>query len=134
MKFSTADRLQRLISIVSWVAEQDGPTIDEVCARFAIGCEELVAQLDRASMVGAESGEYGDMPIEVFDWSAWLQTDEARGFLADHQRIADATPDQLIKLCTSLKRGDRFSEGTLAYAFESGLLLAIVRRAEVLGG
>jgi hypothetical protein len=37
-----------------------------------------------------------------------------------------------VKLITSLKRGDRFNEGMLASAFESGLLTAIVRRAAVL--
>jgi hypothetical protein len=74
-----------------------------------------------------------DMPVVVFDWGAWMATDEARALLADHTRIADATADQLVKLCTALRRGDRFSEGTLAWAFESGLMLAIVRRAEAVG-
>jgi hypothetical protein len=76
----------------------------------------------------------GDMPIEVFDWGSWMQTDEARALLADHERIAEATPEQLVKLCTALRRGDRFGEGTLAWAFESGLLVRIVRRAVALAG
>jgi len=33
---------------------------------------------------------------------------------------------------TTLVRGERFSEGTLSEALESGLLLAIARRAEAL--
>jgi hypothetical protein len=47
-------------------------------------------------------------------------------------RLAVATADELVKLTTSLVRADRFTEGTLAWAFESGLLLAIARRAEEL--
>jgi hypothetical protein len=74
-----------------------------------------------------------DMPVEVFDWGAWMATDEGRALLADQARISDATAEQLVKLCTALRRGDRFSEGTLAWAFESGLILAIVKRAEALG-
>ena len=69
------------------------------------------------------------MPIEVFDWTAWMATDEARDLLADYSRIATATPEQLRKLTTALVRGDRFNEGTLAWAFESGLITAIARRA-----
>ena len=72
------------------------------------------------------------LPIEVFDWGAWLQTDAARALMADHRQIANATPEQLIRLTTALVRGDRFTEGTLASAFESGLLLAIARRAQAL--
>jgi hypothetical protein len=73
-----------------------------------------------------------DMPVEVFDWPAWMRTDEARALIADHAHIAAATPEQLVKLCTSLLRSDRFNEGQLAWAFESGLLVEIVRRARTL--
>jgi hypothetical protein len=69
------------------------------------------------------------LPVVVFDWPTWMQTAEAQAFLADHAEIASATDDQLVKLSTALVRGDRFSDGLLANAFESGLLLAIARRA-----
>jgi hypothetical protein len=71
----------------------------------------------------------GALPVTVFPWPEWTQTDEARALLADHARIAHATPQQLVKLTTALVRGDRFGEGTLASAWGSGLLMAIVRRA-----
>jgi hypothetical protein len=71
-------------------------------------------------------------PIEVFAWPEWLQTDEAHQLLADHTATAQATDEQLVKLLTALTRGDRFGEGTLANACESGLLAAIARRAKVL--
>jgi hypothetical protein len=46
--------------------------------------------------------------------------------------MATATANQLAKVLTALIRGERFSEGTLREAFESGLLLAIALRAEAL--
>jgi hypothetical protein len=72
-------------------------------------------------------------PIEVFAWPEWMQTDEAQRLLADHAAIAEATDEQLVRVLTALKRGDRFGEGTLANAYQSGLLAAIARRARELG-
>jgi hypothetical protein len=73
------------------------------------------------------------MPVQMgFDWPAWMQTAGAKAYFQDHARVGEAPAEDLVKLATSLKRGDRFSEGTLASAFESGLLAAIARRAAVL--
>ena len=72
------------------------------------------------------------LPIEVFDWRAWLETPDAQALVADHARIAGATAEQLVKLSTAIVRSDRFSEGSIAGAFESGLILAIARRAAAL--
>ena len=41
-------------------------------------------------------------------------------------------PDELAKLLTAIIRSDRFVEGSIAGAFESGLLARIARRAAVL--
>lgn len=68
-------------------------------------------------------------PIEVFDWQTWHGTDEAQALMHDRPTLAIATPEQLVKLVTALVRGDRFTEGNLAAAFEAGLLSAIARRA-----
>ena len=79
-----------------------------------------------------------------FDWGAWLQTAEGRalqeggaadaGGAADEgdSAVAGATPLQLARLLTAIVRSDRFTEGSIAGAFGSGLLLAIARRARVL--
>jgi hypothetical protein len=72
------------------------------------------------------------MPVHPFDWSKWMGTQEAQALIADHANIASATPEQLVKLATSMVRSDRFTEGSLAGAHESGLLTAVVRRASVL--
>jgi len=58
-------RLQRLLALVSWVAANRGPTVVEVCRRFQIPEDQLVEDLSTAMMVGADSAEYTDMPIEV---------------------------------------------------------------------
>lgn len=74
----------------------------------------------------------GLLPVTAFDWTAWMETDEGRWLREDIAHVAQASADQLAKLSTALVRADRFSEGTLAWAFESGLLRAIVSRAAAL--
>jgi hypothetical protein len=80
----------------------------------------------------AESFLKAAVALPGFDWPTWKNTEEARLLLTEHSRIAEARPEQLLKLLTVLVRADRFGEGTLAHAHESGLLRAIVRRASVL--
>ena len=70
--------------------------------------------------------------VSPFDWASWAQTAEGQDLLGDPCNIASASPDQIAKVLTVVIRGERFSEGTLSAAFESGLLLAVIRRAETL--
>ena len=49
---SATDRLGRILAMVPWIASQDRPRIDDVCARFDISREELVADLDVVFVVG----------------------------------------------------------------------------------
>ena len=70
--------------------------------------------------------------VEPFDWMAWAQTDEGKALREDREALAKASADQLKRLLTALIRADRFSEGTLAWAFESGLMVAIAQRAGTL--
>lgn len=47
MSRATADeRLRRLLSLVPWVVQQDGPRVEDVCARFGLTEQELIAELD----------------------------------------------------------------------------------------
>lgn len=71
----------------------------------------------------------GGWIVMGFDWMNWLQTDEGRSLRDDPGAIATASPDQLGKLLTAIVRSDRFTEGSIAGAFESGLLARIARRA-----
>jgi hypothetical protein len=71
----------------------------------------------------------GAWVVVGFDWMNWLQTDEGRSLRDDPGAIATANTDQLEKLLTAIIRSDRFSEGSIEGAFESGLLARIARRA-----
>ena len=66
-----------------------------------------------------------------FDWRTWL-ADGGRAFGEDPDAIRTATPDQLAWLLTAIVRSDRFTEGSIAGAFESGLLAGISRRARAI--
>ncbi len=66
-----------------------------------------------------------------FDWRTWLAGD-GRTFREDPQSVATASADQLAMLLTAIIRSDRFVEGSIEGAFESGLLAGIGRRAAAL--
>lgn len=69
------------------------------------------------------------IPIIIsFDWGAW---DEGRTIASDENFDFDAT-DLLTKckLITAIVRNDRFCEGALVSAFESGLMLKILKSIE----
>ena len=71
----------------------------------------------------------GGWIVVGFDWMQWMQTDEGRSLRDDPAALAAASPDQLGMLLTAIVRSDRFTEGSIAGAFESGLLARIARRA-----
>jgi hypothetical protein len=72
--------------------------------------------------------------VRPFDWVVWQTTAEGRGLLFDQSSIAGASADQLSKVLTTCFRKDRFADGTLLAAFESGLMKAVAGRAVVLLG
>ena len=76
----------------------------------------------------------GEWMLIGFDWMTWLRTDEGQALRDDADAVTTATPDQLAKLLTAIIRSDRFVEGSMAGAFESGLLARIARRAAALLG
>jgi hypothetical protein len=63
------------------------------------------------------------------DWSAWSRTPEFEALRREPEVMARASAEQIEHLLTTLVRADRFNEGTLLGAWESGLLLRVVRRA-----
>jgi hypothetical protein len=70
--------------------------------------------------------------VRPVDWMAWAATPEARRLIGDPAQIAHATHDDIIYLLTTIIRGERFSDGEIAAAYERGTLLAIARRAGAL--
>lgn len=51
-RVSADERLRRLLAIVPWVAANDGPRVDEVCARFGVTQAELLADVDLLQYCG----------------------------------------------------------------------------------
>ena len=73
-KLSADDRLQRLLAIIPWVASRDGPTVDEVCARFGCTEAELVDDLELLFLCGLHPYT-PDMLIDVdiADGRVWIR-------------------------------------------------------------
>lgn len=63
-----------------------------------------------------------------FDWGEWAATPEAQRLRDDRGALAQATVPDLARLLTVVIRSDRFVEGTLDWAIESGLVTAVLRR------
>ena len=84
---------------------------------------------DAAAFVEAAYAAGWVIPL---DWSAWMGTEEAKELVTSSARISTASEEQIAKLLTAHIRGDKFTDGVLLRAFESGLLGAVVRRAETL--
>ena len=67
-----------------------------------------------------------------FDWPAWEQTPEARRLRDDRGALEQATVPELARLLTVVIRSERFGEGAVAEAIESGLVTDVLRRIEQL--
>ncbi|WP_417628277.1 DUF6508 domain-containing protein [Pararhodobacter aggregans] len=70
--------------------------------------------------------------VQKVDWVAWAATATGRSLLHQPGAVEDADLAQLRYLITALIRKDRFVDGTLVAAFESGLLLRVAARADAL--
>jgi proteasome accessory factor C len=68
------DRLRRLLALVPWVVAHDGPTIDEVCARFGMTEAELIADLDLVWCCGVHPFTPDSlMEVNVEDGRVWIR-------------------------------------------------------------
>ena len=74
----------------------------------------------------------GSWVIVGFDWMTWLQTDEGQALRDRREALVEAGADELAKLLTAIVRSDRFVEGSMSGAIESGLLTRIAQRAATL--
>lgn len=70
--------------------------------------------------------------VQDFDWIQWMRTEEAQRLANDPAALEVATTVQLAKVLTVSARRDRFSEGSFAADFKSGLIARIVKRATAL--
>lgn len=90
---TAGERISRVLALVLWVAERDGPTLAEAAARFGISEAHLLADLDLASMIGADSDDYTDMPVEMF-----LEGDRVFVHLHAFDRPLRLTPAEALSL------------------------------------
>lgn len=93
---TSAARMQRLLSMVPWIAAHDGPTLDEVCARFDLTAKQLAADLDVMWLVGLPPYT-PDALIDVVQEGDRVWIHFADVFDAP-QRL---TPDQAVALLTA---------------------------------
>jgi len=63
------------------------------------------------------------------NWGQWMKTDEAKKLRDDPTALAKASEHDLTCLLTTLIRQERFCEGSLEGAVDSGLLTKILQRA-----
>ena len=89
---------------------------------------------DRAVDSFVEAAYQHSWILRDFDWPAWAQSAEAQSLRDDEAAIGVATAEQLARLLTVCIRQDRFVDGALLAAFQSGLILRIVERAAALAG
>jgi proteasome accessory factor C len=96
MTTPSAVRLQRLLSMVPWIAAHDGPTVDEITSRFGITGAELAADLEVIWLVGVPPYT-PDALVDVVQEGDRVWIHFADVFDAP-QRL---TPDQAVALLTA---------------------------------
>jgi proteasome accessory factor C len=92
----SAERLQRLLAMVPWVASQDGPTLTEICSRFDITPAQLAADLEVIWLVGLPPYT-PDALVDVVQEGDRVWIHYAEVFASAHR----LTPDQAVALLTA---------------------------------
>jgi len=113
---SASDRVLRMLSIVPWIAAQDGPTVDEVCALFGISRRQLVDDLNVVQFVGLPPYT-PDMLIEVVfeDDRVWVRYADV------FSRPLRLTPQQALGLVAAGAALASAGEAALAGPLATGL-------------
>lgn len=93
---TAAAKMQRLLSMVPWIAAHDGPTVEEVCTRFDLTPAQLAADLEVMWLVGLPPYT-PDALIDVVQEGDRVWVHFADVFDAP-QRL---TPDQAVALLTA---------------------------------
>jgi proteasome accessory factor C len=66
-------RLRRLLALVPWVVAHDGPSLEEVCTRFGLTQDELVAELDLLFLCGVHPFTPDSLiDVLVADGRVWI--------------------------------------------------------------
>lgn len=124
---TAGDRLRRLLAIIPWIAERDGPTLAEVSDRFGVSTRELLADLEIVWMVGVHPFTPDELiEVTIQDERVWLRLNPGV-----FERPLRLTPDQALALVAA---GNTFMavegadpDGPLARALAKvGAVLGIV--------
>ena len=117
-RITAAARVQRLLAMLQFAAQHpEGVPVEELCARFRLGNADVARELDLASMIGADSTHYDDMPFEVF-----LEDGLVFVRLFSFRRPMRLSPAEGLALVASadvlVDRGDVEAGGPLARALD----------------
>jgi proteasome accessory factor C len=92
-RLTASDRLKRLLALLPWVAAREGPTVEEVCKRFALDTEDLLSDVALVSMVGIPPYSPGDLfDIVVEDGRVWVHMSPS------FDRALRLTPEEALGL------------------------------------
>ncbi len=92
-RITAAERMQRVLAELLWIAERDGPSLEEAAARFGVTPGTLLADLELASMIGADSDDYLEMPVEM-----WAEDGRVFVHLHAFDRPLRLTPAEALAL------------------------------------
>lgn len=63
----TATRIQRLLALLQWTAgHPDGVLVEDLCRQFGMRPDEVTREVELAIMIGGESIDYTEMPVEGY--------------------------------------------------------------------
>lgn len=117
----TGTRIQRLLALLQWAAQHpDGVLVEDVCRRFDMRPDEVTREVELAIMIGGDTLDYSEMPVEGFfdgprlhvhlnglDAPMRLTPAEGLAVLAAAGALVGPTPDRASPLWRALvKLGD----------------------------
>jgi proteasome accessory factor C len=122
------DRVARLLAVIPWIAAHDGPTLDEVCARFGLSRRKLEDDLAILTLVGVPPYT-PDTLIEVTIEGdrVWLR------FADVFARPLHLTPEQGLALVAAGTASQSLLEADGGGDGEGPLATALAKLAAVLG-
>lgn len=106
---TAVSRMQRVLAEVLWIAERNGPLVTEAASHFGVSEGELHRDLELASMIGAERGDFLDMPVEM-----WVEGERVHVYLHAFDRPLRLTPSEALSLVVAGSALVGMDEGSVA--------------------
>jgi predicted DNA-binding transcriptional regulator YafY len=92
-RITAADRLRRLLSLLPWVAAHNGPTVEDLCARFELTPDDLLSDVALVTMVGVPPYSPGDLfDVVVEEGRVWVHLSPS------FDRSLRLTPEEALAL------------------------------------